>query len=240
MFESFTPKKTSWARRTLFISSIVAHATAAVGLIISSVIHVEELAPPEVTLTFFNAPPPPPPPPPPPAAQKKAQTKPKTSIVPTKITSFKEPKQDVKKEEEKHEESHSNSNDSAGQAGGVQGGVAGGVVGGVVGAPATSAPPPPPPPTAPRMVPSFVFAKEKTGGGDPHLPDEFKSRHPKETLNASYRVCVGTDGRVSEMAVVRGIGGVDDTVIQQVRGSWAFKPQPVPVCTIWNFVFKIN
>jgi protein TonB len=240
MFESFTPKRTSWARRTLFIGSIVFHGVAAVALLIYSVFHVEELAPPEVTLTFFNAPPPPPPPPPPPAQAKKTQSKPKT-VVPTKITSFKEPKPQEKKEEEKKEE-HSSSNDSAGQAGGVQGGVAGGVVGGVVGAPATTAapPPPPPPPAAPKMVPSFVFAKDKIGGGDPHLPDEFKSRHPKETLNASYRVCVGTDGRVSEMSVVRGIGGVDDGIIQQVRGSWSFKPQPVPVCTIWNFVFKIN
>src|SRR5262249_1184034 len=58
-FDSFTPTKTSWLRRTLFIGSIVFHAGAAIALLIWSVLHVEELPPPEVTLTFFNAAPPP-------------------------------------------------------------------------------------------------------------------------------------------------------------------------------------
>ena len=229
MFESFTPTRASWKRRTLFVGSIVFHACAAIGLLIWSVLHVEELAPPEVTLTFFNAPPPPPP-----AQQKKASTKPK--IVPSRVISaFKDPKPTPK------EETPEPDNNSGGVAGGVVGGVTGGVVGGVVGAPATSAPPPPPPPPAPpRMVPSFVFDKERISSPDPHLPDEFKDRHPKQTLNATYRLCVGTDGRITEVAVVHGIGGVDDAILKQIRATWAYKPQPLPVCSVRVFLFKIN
>lgn len=63
--ECFSESKPNWIGRTIFITSIVLHAGAAIGLLIWSVFHVEELPPPEVTLTFFNAPPPPPPPPPP-------------------------------------------------------------------------------------------------------------------------------------------------------------------------------
>jgi periplasmic protein TonB len=231
---AFGETKTGWLRRTLFIGSIGFHGAAAVGGIIYSVFHVEELPPPEVTLTFFNAPPPPPPPPPPAGAQqKKAQTKPK--IVPVKTNTLKEP---TKPKDEPKDEP-----DKAGERGGVQGGVAGGVaggvVGGVVGAPPTSAPPPAAP-VAPKMVPSFVFDKERISSPDPHLPDDFKDRHPKQTLNATYRICVGTDGRITEASVVHGIGAVDDAILRQVRSTWVYKPQPVPVCSMRVFVFKIN
>lgn len=233
MFDSYVaPTRSSWKRRTLFIGSIVFHSVAAVGLLVWSVLHVEELPPPEVTLTFFNAPPPPPPPPPPAGAQQKKTSKPK--IVPQKAA-LTQPR--PAKEEPAPEPDH-----GSGEAGGVAGGAAGGVVGGVVGAPPTAAPPPPPPPAAPaKMVPSFVFDKERLASPDPHLPDDFKNRNPKQTFNASYRICVGTDGRITDASVVRGIGsGVDDAVLKQVRSSWLYKPQPLPVCSIRAFVFKIN
>jgi protein TonB len=247
VFENYVSQgKASWKRRTLFIASIVAHVGAGIGLLIYSVFHVEELPPPEVTLTFFNAPPPPPPPPPPPAGatqQKKASTKPK--IVPTK-TALIQPKTKEEKEEKPEK------NEPAGEPGGVQGGVAGGVqggvVGGVVGGVPTHAPPPPPPPAptaapapvAPKMVPSFVFDKERINAPDPHLPESFMNRHPKETFNATYRICVGTDGRITEASAVHPIGGVDDDVLGQIRRTWLYKPQPLPVCSMRVFVFKIN
>lgn len=237
MAGAFTEARPSWARRTLFIGSIGFHGVAAVAGLIWSVLHVEELPPPEVMLTFFNAPPPPPPPPPPAGAQqqqKKPQTKPK--IVPVKTSSLKEPV--VKQKDEPKEEK--GGGETGGVQGGVAGGVAGGVVGGVVGAPPTAAPPPPPPPQATKMVPSFVFDKERISSPDPHLPDDFKDHHPKQTLNATYRICVGTDGRINEASVVRGIGGIDDAILRQVRSTWVYKPQPVPVCSMRVFVFKIN
>src|SRR5438128_24929 len=67
----------------LIVVSIILHAAAAIGLIIWSFIHVEEVPPPPLTVTFFSAaaPPPPPPPPPPPAGKKNPTPKPKTPIV---------------------------------------------------------------------------------------------------------------------------------------------------------------
>lgn len=91
------------------------------------------------------------------------------------------------------------------------------------------------------MVPSFVFDKERISSPDPHLSDSFKDRHAKQSVTATYRICVGPDGRISEASVVRGLGGTeDDAVIQQLRSSWAYKPQPLPVCSIRNFVFNIR
>jgi hypothetical protein len=236
MAEAFSVARPSWIRRTLFIASIAFHAVAAVGLLIWSVFHVDELPPPEVTLTFFNAAPPPPPPPPPAAAQKKAPTS-KPKIVPVKNTALKEPQ--PPKEEPTPEPAS-----TGGESGGVVGGVAGGVVGGVVGAPPTAAPPPPPappPPAPPKMVPSFVFDKERLAAPDPHLTDSFKDHHAKQSVTATYRICVGPDGRITEAAVIRGLGGTeDDAVINQLRGTWIYKPQPLPVCSVRNFVFNIR
>jgi protein TonB len=196
------------------------------------VLHVEELPPPEVTLTFFNAPPPPPPPPPPAGASQKKKTQ-KTRIVPTKTATLVQPKK---------EEAPEKPDTSGGEPGGVVGGVAGGVVGGVVGSPAPAATPPPPPPAAapPKMVPSFVFDKERLSAPDPHLPEDFMNRHPKQTFNATYRICVGTNGRITEASIVHPIGGVDDAILGQIRRTWMYKPQPLPVCSHRVFVFKIN
>lgn len=235
MAEAFAVARPSWFRRTLFFGSIGAHGVAAVALVIYSVFHVEELPPPEITLTFFNAPPPPPPPPPPAGAQqKKAPTKPK--IVPVKNTALKEPKPEPKEEPQEEQ----SSGQEGGQPGGVPGGVAGGVVGGVVGAPPTAAPPPPPP-APPKMVPSFVFDKQRLSSPDPRLSDPYKDRHPKQSVTATYRICVGPDGRITEVSVIRGLGGTeDDHVIRQLRATWRYKPQPLPVCSVRNFVFNIK
>ncbi|MFO0735836.1 MAG: hypothetical protein U0270_08150 [Labilithrix sp.] len=237
--ESFSESKPNWIGRTIFITSIVLHAGAAVGLLIWSVFHVEELPPPEVTLTFFNAPPPPPPPPPPAGNSQKKSTPKKTTIVP-KIpnpNSLKEPKK-VEKDEPK-EESHG---EPGGVPGGVAGGVAGGAVGGVVGGTPTAAPPPPPPaPAPPKMVPSFVFDKERLTAPDPHLSDDYKNKHPKTTAQSRYRICVGQDGRVTEISTLQPLGGTeDDNVIRQIRGGWTWKPQPLPICTVRVFSFVIN
>jgi protein TonB len=229
--------KPSLRRRVLMATSIGLHVTAAVGLILYSVFHVEELAPPEIALTFFTAAPPPPPPPPPPAGGSTKKVEPKVTKVikvPTTVTPL--PKEDptpAAKEEPAGE--------PGGVPGGVVGGVAGGVVGGVVGGVPTAAPPPPPPaPVAPKMVPSFVFDQQRIASPNPHLPSDFISRHPKQTINTTYRICVNTAGQVTEVTPVRGMNGVDETVESTVRTSWRWKPQPLPVCTIRNFQFQID
>jgi hypothetical protein len=90
------------------------------------------------------------------------------------------------------------------------------------------------------MVASFVFDKERLTAPDPHLPQDFVNRNPKQTFTGTYRICVGTDGRITEVTAVRGIAGLDGDLISQLKRTWTYKPQPVPVCSVRNFVFKIN
>src|SRR5258706_13979804 len=75
MFDRYVEQtKPSWKRRALIIASVGLHGAAAVVLVVWSFFHVDEIAPPALSLTFFSAAPPPPPPPPPPP---KASTTPK-------------------------------------------------------------------------------------------------------------------------------------------------------------------
>src|SRR5436309_10613634 len=126
MFDRYVAgTKPSWRRRGWAMASLVLHAAAGLILVVWSVFHVEEIAPPALSLTFFSAPPPPPPPPPP--AKKHTEVKhiEKKIVTPTNVPQLVQPKQEEEKDEDKGEE--------GGVEGGVAGGVAGGTVGGVVG-----------------------------------------------------------------------------------------------------------
>ena len=75
---------------------------------------------------------------------------------------------------------------------------------------------------------------------DPHLPDEFKASHPQQTVKGIYKVCIGTDGHISDVTPMTSIPTMDVTIINQIKSSWTYKPQPVPICTASVVVFKIN
>src|SRR5215470_9399226 len=95
MFDRYLAQtKPSWKRRALVIASMVLHGAAGAVLLVWSFLHVEEIAPPAVSLTFFSAAPPPPPPPPPPAGRKTVERKPKVPKVvqqPTEIPKLVQP-----------------------------------------------------------------------------------------------------------------------------------------------------
>jgi protein TonB len=230
MFDNFVAgRKPSWKRRALIMVSLALHGGAALGLLIWSVFHVEELAPPAVSLTFFSAAPPPPPPPPPPAGRKPVEHKPKVQKVvqqPTEIPKLVQP--NLEKPEEPEEEG-----EEGGVEGGVPGGVPGGVVGGVLGG-TLGAPPPP----APKVVASFVLDQQRISYPDPHPPPNVGSKG--QTLRGAYRICVRQDGHISDITVITPVSGADATIIEQLKRTWVYKPQPLPVCTTRNFVFVIN
>jgi len=234
MFDNFVAaRKPSWKRRALMIVSLGLHGAAALGLLVWSVFHVEELTPPSVSLTFFSSAPPPPPPPPPPAGRKPVERKPKIPKVvqqPSEIPTLVQP--NLEKPEEPEEEG-----EEGGVEGGVPGGVPGGVVGGVVGG-TLGAPPPPPP----KVVASFVLEGQLVSKPDPHLPEHVVNAAKGQTsLKATYRICVRQDGHISDITVVMPVsGGADAAVIEQLKRTWVYKPQPLPVCTIRNFIFRIN
>src|SRR5436309_1969533 len=85
-----------------------------------------------------------------------------------------------------------------------------------------------------------VLSASKLNAPDPHLPDWFRNQHAGQTLRGTYRVCIRQDGRVSDVYSIAGIPGADQAVIETVKSQWMFKPQGLPVCAPWVFVFKIN
>ena len=109
------------------------------------------------------------------------------------------------------------------------GGVIGGAVGGVVGAP-----------LKPKNVPAFVVQRDMLQQTQPNLPEVFKQAHRGQALAGSYRVCVGTDGHVYEVDIVKSVPGADEAIVTCVRESWLYKPQAVPVCFLYNMPITIQ
>ena len=252
MFDRYVVDRTrvNWKRRALVIASVVVHVAAGLAILVWSFFHVEEIVPPSMAVTVFSAPPPPPPPPPP-AAHHKAESKPKPQTPqpvtqPTEIPKIVQPKQEEKKEEEEKpdedgaQEGGEEGGVKGGEVGGVKGGTVGGVKGGQLGGTpggngTDSAKGP-----APKIVPQFMFDRERINYPDPHLPEWFKQQHPTQTVRGMYRICVRTDGRISDVIPMTSIPGLDQTVIDQLKATWVYKPQPVPVCSPRVFLFKIN
>jgi len=227
MFDRYVQgTKPSWKRRAVLTVSLALHGIAAIVLVVYSFVHVEEITPPALSLTFFSAPPPPPPPPPP--AKKHTEVKhiEKKIVTPTTVPQLVQPKQEEEKQEDDGEE--------GGVEGGVAGGVKGGVVGGVVGGTG------PAPPQKPKNVPPHVLDTEKLSGENPHLPDIVKIQR-KGTGDAIFmaKICVDQNGNVNQVSVMQGIPGADGEIMNTLR-SWKFKKQAIPICSMTRFVFTIN
>jgi periplasmic protein TonB len=248
MFDRYVAAtKPSWKRRALMIASFALHGIAAIVIIIWSFFHVDEIAPPAVSLTFFSAPPPPPPPPPP-ARKKSSSETPKTTpqikpvTQPTDIPKIVQPKEpDKKEEDEKEEEGGMEGGEKGGvkggEVGGVKGGVVGGVKGGVVGGTGTDPNAKGPPG---RTVAGFTLLASQISHPDPHLPEWFKEQKKGSTVKGMYKVCIRNDGHISDVIPMTPIPGVDQQISDQIRSSWLYKPQPVPVCFVAALTFKIN
>jgi serine/threonine-protein kinase len=110
----------------------------------------------------------------------------------------------------------------------------------LVGNVAAGGPAPAPMKSAPKQLPSFVFDQQRISAPNPHLPDSFRESHPRQRLRGTYRICVNTDGRVSDVGVLASIPGLDQTITEQLKRTWIYKPQPVPVCGERIFIFNID
>lgn len=227
----------SWTRRALAGASVGLHVVAAIAIAIYSIFHVEEIAPPAVSLTFFSAPPPPPPPPPPARKKQTIEKKvPQTQVVQVQNPKIVQPKQEEKKDEP--EDDGEEGGQEGGQKGGQVGGTVGGQVGGTVGGTGTDLNAKPT--GAPKMVPMFTLMASVISAPDPHLTDEYKSAHPQQTVKGMYKVCIAADGHVTDVTAMTAIPGMDETIIQQIKSTWKYKPQPLPVCFGKPIMFKIN
>jgi hypothetical protein len=93
---------------------------------------------------------------------------------------------------------------------------------------------------APKLVLYFQIAQDEIDHPQPHLPNWFKNAYANEQVTARYVVCLRTDGRVGVVHSMGGLDVVDQSLMEQIRQGWTYKPQPVPVCFTALLKFQIN
>jgi protein TonB len=217
-------------RRIIMTFSVLLHAIALAAGVAHSIWQVEEMPMPAVEVTLAMAPPPPPPPPPPPK-RTKAKTKPiekPKAIVAPKETPRAEPEPEPAEEESEDEDE--------GEEGGVEGGIVGGIAGGTL-------PPPPPKSTGPKLLTtkaghSLLAINPQVRPYKVNVPEEYVSRGDEYV--AQIRICVGANGAVSSVKILKPSIPVIDLQIPKVIPLWKYKPyllegQPTPFCYPMNY-----
>lgn len=106
-----------------------------------------------------------------------------------------------------------------------------------------------------EIVPPTVLKGLRTSGDTQiHPPDVTKTeiiRSGKTQVIANFRVCVGIDGNISELRLIKssGFDGYDAALTSGLR-SWKYKPymidrcgqgpRPVPVCATVTFIYGMR
>ena len=200
--------------------SLVFHGALVVVAFVHSFWHIEELSPPNVTVTFLSATPPPPPPPPPP----KRKSAPKSKPTPQKTLAQPRPNELMQPRDKPVDKPVEDT--------GEEGGMEGGVEGGVSGSPIAAAPPPPPPPPKkedpPRVLPPSIAGQQLLTNPvtDPQyrvvMPPAFGQAGMR--LWAMVKICVSTQGNVSDVKVIKGMDpAVDGLLVDKIK-TWKYKP----------------
>jgi hypothetical protein len=106
---------------------------------------------------------------------------------------------------------------------------------------AGSTPPPTLPiSTRPREVSSALLQTQKLNNPSPKIPEWFQRNFARQTMQAVYRICIGTDGRVSEIKILTALGGgVDDDLVKQIKETWTYRPQLIPLCADSKMIFRL-
>jgi len=94
--------------------------------------------------------------------------------------------------------------------------------------------------TRPREVSLAVLQTQKINNPTPKIPEWFQRNFARQTMQAVYRICIGTDGKVSEIKVVNALGGgVDDDLVKQIKATWTYRPQLIPLCADSKLMFRL-
>jgi protein TonB len=221
--------------------AIVVHAMAIVFAIVWSFIHVEELTPPQVTVTFLAAAAPPPPPPPPPPPKRKSSTPkvvPTTQPVDTKVVVQQKEKEPEPEEDDGGEDDGVEGGVKGGVKGGVVGGVKGGVVGGTLGAP-----PPPPKDEPPVFITPTMEQPRRVLGRDPTFTPE--ARAARLSGDVLLKVCLNKAGGVADVKVIKGMPmGLTEAAVAAAK-TWRYAPykvggKPVAACQMTRLRFQLQ
>jgi len=230
MFDRYVVAETKpdWKRRALIIGSLALHIGGGIGLIIYSIMHVEEIVPAATPITIETAPPAPPaaklgtrrkqePPktPPKPDAPKpdlvlrdpnpKAPDKPeKPTPEPDNNLPIGDP--DGKKDGQDNGKGKGGGNDpnATGTGGGDDKGKG-------------------PPAPVEKMQAQFSLGKP-ISHPDPHLPDWYTNQHAQQKVEGRYKVCLQKDGHVAYVSTMTGLAGLDNDISAHIKNNWVYQP----------------
>jgi outer membrane biosynthesis protein TonB len=87
---------------------------------------------------------------------------------------------------------------------------------------------------------SAYVSSRRISGENPRIPPALRSR--MAAGSALARICVGVDGRVQSVTVIRATTEMEDPLREAV-GTWRYKPfllkgRAVPVCFEMPFAFR--
>jgi protein TonB len=223
--------------------SLLIHAVVIAAIIVLPLVFGEDVLPAttEAVRAFFAQPPevalPPPPPPPPPAgvraAVRPAPAAPRPPVE-AKFTAPIEVPDTVQPEP-----ASIDLGIEGGVPGGVEGGVPGGVVGGVVGG-LPLAPPPSTMGRAPVRVGGQIRAPKLVTRVEPKYPEIALAARTSALL--ILEATVGTDGRVTDVKVLRGHPLFDEAAVDAVR-QWRYQPlllNGIPVHFVVTVTLQFN
>lgn len=113
---------------------------------------------------------------------------------------------------------------------------------------APAPPPPPPPPAPPQNVAPQAFEAQRISGEKQILPDDVTKteiqRAGKTQFMVPVKVCVATNGAVSDVRVLKSSGfpAYDQKLNREIR-KWRYTPftvngMPAPACGMVNFAYR--
>jgi serine/threonine protein kinase len=115
--------------------------------------------------------------------------------------------------------------------------------------PAAAVPVAPATPAAPTVVASAALDANRIGGDKSITPDSATmdaiTRSGTDKVFSSYKVCVGADGNISTVSLLRtsGYAAYDDKIQSTIRREWRYRPfvvngKAVAVCTAIRFAYS--
>ena len=80
---------------------------------------------------------------------------------------------------------------------------------------------------------------DRISGEDPQLPAALLQRYRGETVQATYQVCIGSNGSVLSVRRTSGITEADPIIVHTLR-AWRYPPQPPNTMTCLHEVFEFS